>query len=75
MDFRWATNPNNLTEIKYLLAKEEIRSLVLQYSVAVAERDVDLMVSLFTADAAFGSSGSGPDGLRKLMDSTMNDMV
>ena len=65
---------NNFDKIKHLLAKEEIRDLVLQYSVAVAERDVDLMVSLFTRDADFGSSGSGPDGLRKLMKSTMNDM-
>ena len=74
MDFRWATTRKNLTELKYLLAKEEIRDLVLQYSAAVAERDVDLMVSLFTTDAAFGLSGSGPTGLRKLMNSTMNDM-
>jgi len=82
MNFRWmSTRPstlialvNNFGKIKHLLAKEEIGDLVLQYSTAVAERDVDLMVSLFTEDADFGSSGSGPDGLRKLMNSTMNDM-
>ncbi len=60
--------------IRRLIAKDAIRDLVLQYSVAVADRDAELMTSLFVEDADFGSSGKGPEALRKIMDSTMGEL-
>ena len=57
-----------------LLARERIRDLALRYSVAIADRDVELMVSLYADEASFGSFGSGPDALRKIMASTMGDL-
>ena len=67
-------NLNNDQGVSRLLAKDAIRDLVLQYSVAVADRDLELMVSLFTKDADFGSWGKGPEALKNLMGSTMGDM-
>lgn len=57
-----------------LLARERIRDLALRYSVAIAQRDVELMVSLYAEEASFGSFGSGPDALRSIMSATMDDL-
>lgn len=61
--------------VQTLIAREQIRELVHRYSVAISERDVDLMVSLYAPDASFGAAGSGPAALRELMDATMGDLV
>ena len=64
----------NARVIRRLIAKDAIRDLVLQYSVAVADRDTELMTSLFVKDADFGTSGKGPEALKQLMDSTMGEL-
>ncbi len=63
-----------MTPVEELLARERIRELALRYSVAIADRDVDLMVSLYADDADFGTFGSGPDALRAIMADTMGDL-
>lgn len=63
-----------MTPLQALLAREEIRQLVLRYSSAIAERDIDLMVSLYVDDASFGLYGKGPQALRRMMESTMADL-
>ncbi len=60
--------------VSYLLAKEAIRDLVLEYSIAVADKNPELMASLFVADADFGSSGKGPEALKELMEATMGTL-
>ena len=57
-----------------LLAKESIRDLVFDYSTAVADKDMELMSSLFVDDADFGSYGKGPDALKDLMKETMGNL-
>ena len=57
------------------MAREQIRQLVYRYSVAIADRDVDLMASLYVPDASFGSYGEGPAALREIMTATMGDMT
>ncbi len=61
--------------VDVLVAKDSIRELVYRYSSAIADRDVDLMVSLYVPDASFGQLGTGPDALRSMMDSTMSDLM
>lgn len=54
------------TDLERLVARDEIRQLVFRYSVAIAERDIDLMVSLYSPNASFGPYGQGPEALREL---------
>ena len=63
-----------MTPTEELIARERIRDLALRYSVAIADRDVELMVSLYAEDASFGSFGNGPEALRRIMGSTMGDL-
>ena len=63
-----------LSILKRLLAKEAIRDLVLDYSIAVADKDTEFMSSLFTDDADFGSYGKGPEALKELMVNTMGEL-
>lgn len=63
-----------MTPLDKLIATDEIRRLVLRYSVAITDRDVDLMVGLYDEHAEFGLYGSGADALRRLMDATMGDL-
>lgn len=63
-----------MTPLDKLIATDEIRRLVLRYSVAITDRDVDLMVSLYDEHAKFGLYGSGADALRRLMEATMGDL-
>lgn len=64
-----------MTPLDRLLALDDIRRLVLRYSVAIADRDVDLMVSLYDDEASFGLYGTGEDALRRLMEATAGDLV
>lgn len=64
-----------VTPLHELIARERIRDLALRYSVAIADRDVDLMVSLYSDDASFGLYGRGQEALRRIMDATMGDLV
>lgn len=61
-------------DVERLVAKDSIRDLVLDYSRAIADRDVELMVSLYSDDAEFGRAGRGPTALRSLMADTMSDL-
>ena len=63
-----------MTPLDKLLAIDEIRRLALRYSVAITDRDVDLMVSLYDDDATFGLYGTGAGALRRLMEATMGDL-
>lgn len=58
-----------------LLSREEIRTLPLRYAVAIEARDVDAMATLFSPSARFGDYGEGPDGLRRLMTSSLRDSL
>ena len=60
--------------LNLLLAKDAIRDLVLDYSIAVADKDTELMSSLFADEANFGSYGKGPEALKELMENTMADL-
>ena len=64
----------DLAIVRHLQAKEAIRDLVLEYSVAVADKDTEHMSSLFVDDADFGSYGKGPEALKKLMEITMSEL-
>lgn len=64
-----------MDDLRRLVATDAIADLVLRYSEAIANRDVDEMVTLFTDDAEFGHAGSGPAALRSLMTETMGDMI
>lgn len=63
-----------MTPAEELLARERIRDLALRYAVSIADRDVELMVSLYADEASFGSFGTGPEALRRVMGSTMGDL-
>ena len=63
-----------VTPLDDLMAREQIRQLVYRYSTAIADRDVDLMASLYVADASFGPYGQGPAALREIMGATMGDL-
>ena len=41
--------------VKEMQAKDEIRDLVFSYCEAIRNRDIDLLVTLYTPDASFGS--------------------
>jgi uncharacterized protein (TIGR02246 family) len=58
-----------------MLAREEIRELPYRYAAAVEARDVDAMARLFVPDARFGKHGSGAEGLRLLMQNSLQDSV
>tara|TARA_B100000029_G_scaffold494672_1_gene558727 strand:- start:523 stop:1065 length:543 start_codon:yes stop_codon:yes gene_type:complete len=62
------------TAFEELIAKDQIRELVHNYSVAIANRNHDLMITLFDESASFGSYGSGKIALRSLMEKTMDDL-
>lgn len=62
-------------DLQRLMAKDAIADLVLRYSEAIANRDVDEMVTLFADDAEFGRAGTGPAALRTLMTETMGDLI
>jgi SnoaL-like domain len=58
-----------------LLDLEDIRRLVLRYSVAIERRDADLMASLFSPNARFGRWGEGEAGMRALMRETLESSI
>tara|TARA_Y100001970_G_scaffold41606_2_gene51599 strand:+ start:34672 stop:35205 length:534 start_codon:yes stop_codon:yes gene_type:complete len=60
--------------VRELHAKEEIRDLVLSYCEAIRNRDIELLITLYTPDAKFGSMGSGEDGLRSMAEATMEQL-
>ncbi|MBM3658060.1 MAG: nuclear transport factor 2 family protein [Actinobacteria bacterium] len=62
-----------MTDLERLVALEEIRTLPVRYAKAIEQRDVEAMVGLFASDARFGSYGTGPEGVRRLMRETMSD--
>lgn len=66
---------DQMTELDRLTALEEIRRLPLRYAKAIERRDVDAMVTLFASDARFGTYGTGPDAVRRLMGELMSDSL
>ena len=63
--------PDGLTRLERAVARDEIRQLVYRYAKAIDERDVDLMVSLYSPTARFGPYGEGPDALRSLTEASL----
>jgi hypothetical protein len=61
--------------VSRLLDREEIRNLVLRYSVAIERRDADMMASLFSPSARFGRWGQGELGMRALMRDTLEPAI
>ncbi|GAC1636474.1 MAG: hypothetical protein NVS4B6_04880 [Mycobacterium sp.] len=55
-----------------MLAREEIRSLAYRYAAAIETRDIDAMAELYSPRARFGVFGDGPDGLKRLMTSSLD---
>jgi hypothetical protein len=62
---------SGLDPVEALLAKDEIRDLVIRYSAALEARDMDAMVDLFVPHARFGSFGEGPEALRRLTEESL----
>ena len=60
--------------VKELQAKDEIRDLVFSYCEAIRNRDIDLLVTLYTPDASFGSMGTGEDALKAMAEATMEQL-
>ncbi|MDP6340982.1 MAG: nuclear transport factor 2 family protein [Acidimicrobiales bacterium] len=60
--------------VKELQAKDEIRDLVFSYCEAICNRDIELLVGLYTPDAAFGSMGTGEEALRSMAEATMGEL-
>ena len=60
--------------VKELQAKDEIRDLVFSYCEAIRNRDIDLLVTLYTLDASFGSMGTGEDALKAMAEATMEQL-
>lgn len=60
-----------MNDVERLLALDEIRTLPLRYAVAIEQRDIDAMASLFSPNARFGSWGEGEAGARALMGDSM----
>ncbi len=57
---------SGLSAIERTVARDEIRQLAYRYAQAIDRRDADLMVSLYTPTARFGSYGEGHEALRAL---------
>jgi hypothetical protein len=55
-----------------MLAREEIRRLAYRYAAAIEARDTDAMAELYSPRARFGDFGDGPNGLRRLMTSSLD---
>jgi hypothetical protein len=62
-------------EVAMMLAREQIRQLPYRYATAIESRDIDAMVELFSPTARFGVHGDGPDGLRRLMATSLEGTV
>ena len=60
--------------VKELQAKDEIRDLVLVIVKLSGNRDIDLLVTLYTPDASFGSMGTGEDALKAMAEATMEQL-
>ena len=60
--------------VKKLQAKDEIRDLVFSYCEAIRNRDIELLVTLYTPDASFGSMGTGEDALKAMAEATMEQL-
>jgi hypothetical protein len=63
------------TEIRDLLAKEEIRQLPYRYAAAIETRDIAAMAELFVPHARFGDHGEGPEALRRLTSASVDGSV
>jgi len=63
------------TDVRDLLAKEEIRQLPYRYAAAIEARDVDAMAELFVPHARFGEHGDGREALRRLMSHSVDASV
>ncbi len=60
--------------VKELQAKEEIRNLAFSYCEAIRTRDIELLITLYTPDASFGSMGTGEDALKAMAEATMKQL-
>ena len=60
--------------VKEMQAKDEIRDLVFSYCESIRNRDIDLLVTLYTPDASFGSMGTGEDALKAMAEATMEQL-
>lgn len=58
--------------VALLVARDGIRQLAYRYAAALEARDIDAMVDLFSPDARFGEHGDGPDGVRRLMTTSLD---
>jgi SnoaL-like domain len=63
------------TEIREMLARQNIQQLHYRYAAAIEARDIEAMIELFVPHARFGEYGEGPDGLRQLMSSSLDASV
>lgn len=55
---------DGLTDLKRVVARDEIRQLAFRYALAIDSRDVDALVSLFVPDVRVGRDRSGAEALR-----------
>jgi uncharacterized protein (TIGR02246 family) len=58
-----------------MLARDEIRRLPYRYAAAIEARDACAMAELFSPRARFGEFGDGAEGLRRLMERSLEGNV
>ncbi|MBT96072.1 MAG: hypothetical protein CL431_08900 [Acidimicrobiaceae bacterium] len=60
--------------VKELLAKDQIKDLVFRYSDAIRNRDIELLVNLYSPNASFGDMGVGETALRAMSEATLTNL-